>query len=85
MRAESLPQGLYSICGVSKEGKVTAIITHYSDNDDKENLQVELDFGKKAQFDIYLLDKDCDGKLVKTTDNLTFDMPVHSCVMVVEK
>ena len=76
---------VYTLCGVDKDGKVTAIVTHYSHNDEKENVQIKDDFGKYAEYDFYLLDKDYDGEWVKTTSDLTFEMPVHSCIMIKEK
>lgn len=85
IREENHVEEVYTICGVDKDGKLTAIVTHYSENDWKENVQVKVDFGKKAEYDIYLLDKDHDGEWVKTASDLTFDMPVHSCIMIKEK
>ena len=85
VRAENKLEDIYTLCGVDKNGKLTAMITRYSDNDEKENVQIKVDFGKVAQYDIYLLDKDHDGEWIKTTDDLTFDMPVHSCIMIKEK
>ena len=85
IRTENVVKDIYSIAGVDKNGKVTAIVTHYSENDDKENVRVKVDFNKEAEYDIYLLDKDHDGELISTEKDLTFDMPVHSCVMIKEK
>ena len=85
VRAENKLEDIYTLCGVDKNGKLTAMITRYSDNDEKENVQIKVDFGKVAQYDIYLLDKDHDGEWIKTTDDLTLDMPVHSCIMIKEK
>ena len=85
VRAENELEDIYTLCGVDKNGKLTAMITRYSDNDEKENVQIKVDFGKVAQYDIYLLDKDHDGEWIKTTDDLTLDMPVHSCIYIKEK
>ena len=85
IREENHVEEVYTLCGVDKDGKVTAIVTHYSENDEKENVQIKVDFGKYAQYDIYLLDKDYDGEWVKTISDLTFEMPVHSCIMIKEK
>ena len=85
IREENHVEEVYTLCGVDKDGKVTAIVTHYSENDEKENVQIKVDFGKYAEYDIYLLDKDYDGEWVKTTSDLTFEMPVHSCIMIKEK
>ena len=85
VRAENELEDIYTLCGVDENGKLTAMITRYSDNDEKENVQIKVDFGKVAQYDIYLLDKDHDGEWIKTTDDLTLDMPVHSCIYIKEK
>jgi hypothetical protein len=85
VRAENSIEDIYTLCGVDKEGKVTAIISRFSDDDTKENTKLKIDFGKNAQFDIFLLDKDHDGELVKTTTDIILDMPVHSCVLIKEK
>lgn len=85
VRAENSIEDIYTLCGVDKDGKVTAIISRFSDDDTKENTKLKIDFGKNAQFDIFLLDKDHDGELVKTTTDIILDMPVHSCVLIKEK
>lgn len=83
--AENTVENIYSLCGVDANGKVTAIITHYSDNDAAENKTVSLDFDRKGNFEIYILDAAHDGERVATTDTLQLDMPVHSVVLVKEK
>lgn len=85
IRTENNIKDVYTLAGVDKDGKITALITHYSDNDDKENVQVKVEFNKNAEYDIYLLDKDHNAELVKTTTDLTFDMPVYTCIMIKEK
>lgn len=85
VRAISQPKDIYTLCGVNNDGKVMAIVTHYSNDDQKPNVQVELDFGKKAEYDIYVVDKDTNGELVKTTSDLVLDMPVQSFALIVEK
>lgn len=71
-------------CGVDKEGKVLATVTYYSDDDNLENKVVELNFGKKGNYEIYLLDNEHDGELIATTDNLKFDMKIHSSILIKE-
>ena len=85
IRAENKIKDIYSICGCDKDGKLCAVITHYSNNDEKDNEKIKIDFGKTGKYDIYLLDKDHSGELVATTEDLTFDMPVHSCILIKEK
>ena len=85
VRAEQTHEELYTLCGVDKAGKAIAIVTHYSKNDDKSPIQVSVKLKKDAEYEVYLLDKDHDGEYVKTTKNLQFTMPVHSCIMLKEK
>ena len=85
VRATELPKDVYLLCGVDEDGKVTAIITHYSERDDKENAQVTLDFGKDGEFDVFLLDNDHDGEFIKTTTELSFDMAVNTCIKIKER
>ena len=84
VRAENKIENIYSLCGVDKDGKVLCIVTHYSDDDNTEAKEICVDFGRKGNFEIYLLDLEHDGELIKTTDELSFTMPVHSCVMIKE-
>ena len=70
---------------MDKDGKALCVVTHYSDNDQTEEKTVKLDFGREGRFEIYLLDKDHNGELVKITDNLTFTMTPCSCILIKEK
>lgn len=85
IRAENSVKDIYTLCGVDKDGKVTAIVTHYSENDEKETVKINIGIKAGKKYDVYMLDKDHSGELVCTTDDLTFEMPVHSCVMIKER
>lgn len=78
-------ENVYAICGTDKNGKIIAMLTHYSENDDKENVNLKVDFGRAGEYDIYLVDKEHSGEFIKTTKDLIFDLPVHSCVMIKER
>ena len=67
-----------------KDGKVLAIVTHYTDDDDAPNKTVSVDLGKEGQYEIYLLDDAHDGAYIRTTDKLEFDMKVCSAVLIKE-
>ncbi len=84
VRSGNFIQDIYTLCGVDKNGKITAMITHYSDDDNKADVKIKLDFGRKGQFEVYLLDKDHDGELMGTTEELIFTLPVHSCLKIKE-
>ncbi|MBR6633999.1 MAG: hypothetical protein IKL41_00020, partial [Clostridia bacterium] len=84
IKTESEIENIYSLCGVDESGKATAIITHYSENDDTENKTVSVNFGKEGTYEIYLLDKTHNAELIKTTNRLEFDMEIFSSVMIKE-
>ena len=88
MKAEvpvnALPENVYAICGIDENGKTLTMLTYYSDNDSAPNKQLQLDFGKDAEYEIYLADPDHKGDLVYTGKDLTLDLKVHSCVLVKE-
>lgn len=48
MRAENDVRDIYTLYGVDKDGKVTAISTHYSDDDAKAPTQVCVELKKDA-------------------------------------
>ena len=78
------PDKVYTLCGVDKEGKVMAIVTHYSDDDETEAKDIKVTFGREGTYEIYRVDKDHNGELVATTSDLTFNMLVHSFILIKE-
>lgn len=82
--AENAVDGIYSLCGVDEAGKATAVIAYYSDRNDAPDKTVRVDLGKKGRYAIRLLDKDHSGTSAGTTEDLTFDMPIHSVVLIRE-
>ncbi len=85
LRCENEPERIYTLCGEDKNGKIMCIVTNYCDDDEAPNKEITLDFGKDGEYEIYLLDGDHDGELVKTTKELTFDMKNQSCILIKEK
>ena len=85
IRAENKIDNIYSLCGVDENGKTLSIITHYTDDDNEGNKEIEIDFGKKGQYEIYLLDDEHDGELIEVTDTLKFNIKNFSCIMIKEK
>ena len=84
LRCENDPEGIYSLCGEDEKGKVLCVITNYSDDDEGPSREIALDFGHKGNFEIYLLDNDHDGELIKTTSELNFTLGRHSCLLIKE-
>ena len=85
IRADNLSEDVYLLCGVDSVGKVTALLTYYSDDEEKGIKEISIDFGKQSVYDIFLLDKDNDGELIKTTSDLSFRLNVNSCLKIKEK
>lgn len=77
--------GIYTLAGIDKNGRITSIITNYSDDDNAEGKEISVDFGKDSTYDVYLLDKVHDGELIKTTDKLDFVIENQSVIMIKEK
>ena len=84
IKSQNEIEKIYSLCGVDKNGKAMAIITHYSDNDDTVNKTVSIDFGKKGNYEIYLVDENHNGELIEITDKLVFDMKIYDCILIKE-
>ncbi len=78
-------EGIYTLCGVDKNGKAYAVITHFIDDDNTPDKEIEIDFGRDGEYDVYLLDGEHNGELIKTTSELKFTMSVYSVIMIKEK
>ncbi len=89
MENEVRPQddidNIYTLCGTDKDGKALSVITYYTNEENKPEKDIAVDFGKSAQYEVYLLDEDHDGELVATTDNLKFTMQPNTCILIKEK
>ena len=81
---ECLPDDVYAICGEDKDGKLTAMVTYYSD-EELENKKLAVDFGKAGEYEVYLTDPDHDGELIAVTDKIELDLKLHSIVFIKEK
>ena len=84
VRAENDCEGIYSLCGVDREGKITAMFTYYSDDDNAPQKRMAADFGRDAKFEVYLLDETHDGEMTGVTDSPEFTMDIHSCLLLRE-
>ncbi len=84
VRAENDVENIYTLCGVDNNGKALCIVTYYTDDDSAPEKSVKLDFGREGKYEVYLLDKEHDGELIDTIEDLTFTSPVHSCVLIKE-
>jgi len=82
--AENRVENIYSLCGVSKEGKALAVITYYTENDNAEDKNIEIEFSTKGKYEVYLLDEDNTNTLIGTTSSLSFNLKPNSCVLIKE-
>ncbi len=77
-------ENVYTLCGVDKDGKAELIIAYYSDKENLKDKEIEVDFGKKGNYEIYVVDKQRSGELVKTTEALKITMKHNSFVKIKE-
>ncbi|MBO5857925.1 MAG: hypothetical protein J6Q87_06715 [Clostridia bacterium] len=85
IKAESILENIYSLCGVDKDGKVIVLLTYYSDNNTLQKKSITLDLGKKGNFEIYKVANEHNGELVEITNNLSFDLDLFDMVLIKEK
>ena len=84
IRCETDIEGVYTLCGKDKNGKVICVVTYYTDDDDASSKEIKVDFGCDSEFEVYRLDKEKDGELEGVTKNLEFTMPCQSCILIKE-
>lgn len=84
IRAENSVDDVYALCGVDERGKVSALLTYYSDRADAGEKTVHLDFGKNSRYEVYRLDDTHNGEIAGTTENLTLTMNVNSVIWIKE-
>lgn len=85
IRAENSLADVYTLCGCDSDGKLTAIVTYYSDDDSAPEKEFKVDMGKKSGFELILLDEEHDAESIGVTDDITLKLKVNSCVMIKEK
>ena len=78
-------ENLYTLCRRSEDGSLVAMITHYSENDDAEPLSFTVQGLKKTTYEVYILDAEHNGDLLCVTDDLSFTLPVHACLLIKER
>ena len=84
IRCEEKFDGIYTIAGVDKNGKAMCVVTYYTDDDNAPAKDIKVDFGGNGEYEIYVLDKEKDGELVKTTKEIELTMDCQSCVLIRE-
>ena len=84
IRCESEPENIYTLCGVDKDGKAMCVVTNYSDNDNAPAKDIKIDFGREGKYEIYMVDREKDGELVETTNNLEFTLEPCTFMLIKE-
>ncbi len=84
IRTEDNIPNVHTLCGVDKDGKTLSIVTYYSNEKGLADQEVTLDFGKSAEYEIYLTDADTKGELVKKTSNPTVTLKQNTFVLIKE-
>ena len=86
VKSENEIERVYTLCGVDENGKSLCVVTYYTDDDEAEpEKEIQLDFGKDAEYEIYRVDEDHDGELVEVTRDLTFNLKLHNFILIKEK
>jgi len=84
IRAENKLADIYPLCGVDKDGKVTAMIAYYTEQDDTAKEKTfTVDFGRDGDFEVYLTDHD--HTAARIDPSLTLTLKPGSVVFIKEK
>ena len=75
---------VYPLCAVGRDGRLTCMLTYYTDRDDAPVRTVTPDFGREAEYEIRLLDDQHDGEVVRRGHDLTLTLRPQSVVLVHE-
>ena len=84
LRCENEPERIYTLCGEDESGKILCVVTNYCDDDNAPSKEIKLDFGKPGEYEIYLVDGEHDGELIKTSQELVFNMQNQSLILIKE-
>jgi len=85
VRHENEIPNVYTLCGVNEDGKVCALVTHYSDEDTVGDKELLLDFGKESSYELFWIDNEHDATLPETIDQLSLCLPQNTCVLIKER
>jgi hypothetical protein len=84
VRSAADPENIYTLCGVDKDGKVTATVTYYTNDDNAPAKDIKLDFGKDGNYEVYYLDNSHDPTLAEKTSKLEFTLERCASVLIKE-
>lgn len=84
VRASDEPEDIYTLCGVGADGKATAIVTYYTDEDNMPEKKIALDFGKSGKYEVFALNEEQTNEKLGSFTELTFDMKPNTCLLIKE-
>ena len=84
VRSECDPEDIYTLLGVDKNGKLTATVTYYTNDDEAPKKDVKLDFGRDGEYEVYYLDNSHDPKEAVKTSKLEFTLERCTSVLIKE-
>lgn len=83
--ADNLPEHIYALCGRGRNGKTRTVLTYYTEDEDASDKEIRLDFGKTAEYEVFLLDDTYDAQNVGTVSDLAFTLKPYTCLQIIEK
>ncbi len=75
---------IYTLCGVDHNGRTLTAVTYYTDTDGAEDKEVQLDFGREGEYEVYLLDEEHSGEKIDQTCRLRFTLHPNTCLLIKE-
>ena len=84
LRAENRIDDIYTLCGIDRDGKIKAVVTYYTDEDNMPEKELSFDFGKEGRYTLTLLDEDTTCEVVATSARPQFTLRPNSCLFIQE-
>ena len=66
-------------------GKLTAVVTYYTDDDSAGEKQISVDFGRSGDFEAYLVDEEHTNEKTALPDGMAMTLRPNSIVLIKEK
>jgi hypothetical protein len=83
VESSSIDDCIYSIAGKDEDGKLTVLITYYTNEDDSPSKTVTLDAGEST-WDVFTVDGEKE-ELVEGVKNVTLTLKPHTMVQIKER
>ena len=84
VRSESDPEDIYTLAGVDENGKITATVTYYTNDDEAPSKEIKLDFARDGKYEVYYLDNSHDPMVATETSKLEFTLERCASVLIKE-